>query len=132
MLSQEDTPSIATRRKLDAGTSANPPVTSFAASAGKVQVHPCATAEYTLVDSGPVFYHVPFVDCIVDREECCPFIAAGTKGSRVQAGRLPSAQTGEVERNLRAAQTSGSTIASTCAGGYTAVSGQCCPRYTRS
>ncbi|KAM7204423.1 hypothetical protein V8F20_003539 [Naviculisporaceae sp. PSN 640] len=40
---------------------------------GNLLTTTCTQAEYTLLDSGSTSYYVPFVGCINQRPDCCPF-----------------------------------------------------------
>ncbi len=80
--------------------------------AGILQVHPCATAAYSLVDGGATMYHAPFVECIPDKQDCCPFLPAANP--KIVNDQKPMVET---------------TSPSNYADRYYVVSGQCCPKY---
>lgn len=49
--------------------------------AGNLLTSACRQAEYTLVDAGASLYYVPFVGCINQKPDCCPFAPGPTAGS---------------------------------------------------
>jgi len=95
------------------------PVTKTTTRAAWIPIHECATAEYSLVDSGPTVYYVLFAGCIDGLENCCPFIPRVTNKVKAETARDLLAQ----DRVLAA-----TTRTDGCVGGYTSISRQCCPR----
>lgn len=79
----------------------------------------CATAQYTFIDYGPTVSYAPFIGCMSDRPECCPFTpATTTQGvSATSTGAYPQ------PKNAKDA------IVNKCPVDYYSIRGSCCPRY---
>ncbi|KAK0627716.1 hypothetical protein B0T14DRAFT_142386 [Immersiella caudata] len=119
---QPNASALATKRPTAARVTQTAPATRLVPGVARLQVHECATAAYSLIDSEPTAYHAPFVGCISGKEDCCPFIPKATANAGTLAGEYSPFQTASGARNPQENRGKG-----VCAGDYTLISGQCCP-----
>ncbi|KAK0666674.1 hypothetical protein QBC41DRAFT_147193 [Cercophora samala] len=81
----------------------------------------CASAQYTLIDDGgPTMIYAPFVGCINDKPDCCPYTLS-TTSQQIKAVVASSPGVFPTPQNQKDA-----TMRS-CAADYYSVSGSCCP-----
>ncbi|KAK4662827.1 hypothetical protein QC763_602890 [Podospora pseudopauciseta] len=81
----------------------------------------CASAQYTLIDDGgPTLIYAPFVGCINNKPDCCPYTPA-TMAQKFKAVVTASSDVFPTPQNQQ-----DSTMKS-CAADYYSVSGSCCP-----
>lgn len=83
----------------------------------------CASAQYTLIDDGgPTMIYAPFVGCINNKPDCCPYKPA-TMAQKFKAVVTASSGVFPTPQNQI------DSIMKSCAADYYSVSGSCCPRY---
>ncbi|KAK0735679.1 hypothetical protein B0T21DRAFT_412287 [Apiosordaria backusii] len=81
----------------------------------------CASAQFTLIDDGgPTMVYAPFVGCINDKPDCCPFTPLAT-ARKVKAVVVASPGVFPTPQNREDVSTKN------CASDYYSVSGGCCP-----
>lgn len=101
------------------GASTTGPSPGHYLGTGNLLVGTCATPEFTLVDTASALYYAPFVGCVADRADCCPFPLPASTGRATTDYDLPTAR-----------ETAQATLAQ-CPSDYWTVSGGCCPRYEK-
>ena len=106
---------------------------------GNLLEHSCASAEYTLIDGGATMYYIPFVGCINDRLDCCPFTARPVGGNTLTTPPVSLTRAQQTSPTSRSssyglhvypqALAAEDGIMKHCADDYYSISGSCCPRY---
>ncbi|KAK4179216.1 hypothetical protein QBC36DRAFT_82048 [Triangularia setosa] len=88
---------------------------------GALLIEDCASAQYTVIDyGGPTMIYAPFVGCINDKPDCCPYTPVTTALNMravvaASSDVFPSPQY-QKDASMRS-----------CASDYYSVSGGCCP-----
>lgn len=127
-------------------SSTHSPVTRYDGT-GDLLTGYCATPEYTLISGGPTVYYAPFVGCIGDKLDCCPFTPS-TSSTSVNLGTIMAPTT--ITQTVQTPQSPSSSgtvsdsngsdaypqaddveqeVQSHCADDYYTTAGGCCPRY---
>jgi hypothetical protein len=125
------------------GTSVEPTHTNspIYQGTGDLLVGTCATPTFTLVDAGTMVYYVPFVGCISDRPECCPWTAAltpvtttvtVTNAEVTETITKTTASHNPNDAAYPSAMYSDQQVLPHCPNDYYSISGSCCPRFVMS
>ncbi|KAI0129611.1 hypothetical protein BJ170DRAFT_282256 [Xylariales sp. AK1849] len=98
---------------------------------GSLLTGACAvtSSEFTLIDGGSTVYYAPFVGCVADRPECCPW-KAGTaiNTSTASSSGGPDETSGSPGlAGYPQPENGGQAVLSKCPVDYYPISGSCCP-----
>ncbi|KAK3380118.1 hypothetical protein B0T24DRAFT_183327 [Lasiosphaeria ovina] len=120
----------ATRTSNTASHFSTPQVPRYTGSGNLLSRH-CATAQYTLIDDGATALYAPFIGCVKDKQDCCPFTprttteSATSKTTVFVAAKNPDGVWGSAYPQPRDAK---DAVMDHCAADYYSISGSCCPR----
>ena len=107
--------------------------TPLYSGSGSILSGECSTTEFTLIDAGSTVFYAPFVGCVSDRPECCPWTVALTTTVTVTTNGATSVVTSTPSENHQDvaypfARESGQQALGACPADYYRISGSCCPR----
>ncbi len=95
----------------------------------------CLSTEFTLLDVGSTVFYAPFVGCVSDRPDCCPYTVATTTLSVTQDTTVTMTITasgasdqGQGQSIMAYPQPADQQIMQACASDYYSISGNCCPK----
>ncbi|KAJ9139450.1 hypothetical protein NKR23_g7987 [Pleurostoma richardsiae] len=102
---------------------------------GNILASDCTTTEFTLIDAGSTVFYAPFVGCVSDRPECCPWTVAlpvtttitVTAGGTTTVVTSTSSQSGNSAMAYPSALDSAQQALNACPADYYTISGSCCP-----
>jgi len=94
----------------------------------------CRSTQFTLVDVGSTVFWAPFVGCVSDRPDCCPYtvattaLAGITQDTTVTMTVTADGGSGQNQAVMAYPQPADNQIMKSCATDYYSISGNCCPK----
>ena len=101
---------------------------------GSLLAGKCQQTEFTLLDVGSTVFYAPFVGCVSDRPDCCPYTVATATLAVTQDTTVTVTVTatepgsGAPQAIVAYPQPADQAVVKTCAQDYYSISGNCCPK----